>query len=421
MDTKRHNLYRVLLLISLIPMVTCVIVISFFLYFMSADKAILIPTLIIAAILVFVSFVVVILISRKICMPIAIVADNIESIGAGDLFDKAMPNSRIVETNQLIESSAKLQNELSRVLGDTKHISVNLLGMIDDISKLINDTSSNTTQISAAMKDLAGGTMALAGNVQNLNLQVEYLGQCITDIDNRMDVLADSSDTMKNSNSTALECMDKVLVSNEKSVESIDQISRQIAETNDTIAKIDEAVGLITSVAKKTNLLSLNAAIEAARAGETGRGFAVVASEIQKLAEESGKGANRIKEIVKNIKNNADASVQLSEEVKQLISEEKGIVIETKSKFDILNNEVATSLEQISAIKEKTETLVGIKTEIIGNVNDLSAISEENTATNEEVSASLTNIAKSVQTIARNSEEMTKGANELQNSISYFN
>ena len=233
-------------------------------------------------------------------------------------------------------------------------------------------------------------------------------------------VLADSSDTMKVSNNDALDCMDQVLVSNEKSVESIDLISRQIAETNDTIAKIDEAVGLITSVAKKTNLLSLNAAIEAARAGETGRGFAVVAGEIQKLAEESGKGANRIKEIVKNIKNNADASVQLSEEVKQLISEEKGIVIETKSKFDILNKEVATSFEHISAIKEKTKTLVGIKTEIIGNVNDLSAISEENTATNEEVSASLSNIAKSVQTIAKNSDEMSKGANELQESISYF-
>lgn len=420
MDKKRHNLYRVLLLISLVPLVTCVIVISVFLYFMSADKAILIPTIAIAAILMFVSFAVVILLSRKICMPIAIVADNIESIGSGDLFDKAMPNSKIVETNQLIESSAKLQNELSRVLGDTKNISVNLLGMIADVTKLINDTSSNTTQISAAMKDLASGTMALAGNVQNLNLQVEYLGDCITDIDNRMDVLADSSDTMKVSNNDALDCMDQVLVSNEKSVESIDLISRQIAETNDTIAKIDEAVGLITSVAKKTNLLSLNAAIEAARAGETGRGFAVVAGEIQKLAEESGKGANRIKEIVKNIKNNADASVQLSEEVKQLISEEKGIVIETKSKFDILNKEVATSFEHISAIKEKTKTLVGIKTEIIGNVNDLSAISEENTATNEEVSASLSNIAKSVQTIAKNSDEMSKGANELQESISYF-
>ena len=203
MDKKRHNLYRVLLLISLVPLVTCVIVISVFLYFMSADKAILIPTIAIAAILMFVSFAVVILLSRKICMPIAIVADNIESIGSGDLFDKAMPNSKIVETNQLIESSAKLQNELSRVLGDTKNISVNLLGMIADVTKLINDTSSNTTQISAAMKDLASGTMALAGNVQNLNLQVEYLGDCITDIDNRMDVLADSSDTMKVSNNDA--------------------------------------------------------------------------------------------------------------------------------------------------------------------------------------------------------------------------
>jgi methyl-accepting chemotaxis protein len=51
--------------------------------------------------------------------------------------------------------------------------------------------------------------------------------------------------------------------------------------------QIQEAVTLISGVAKQTRMLSLNATIEAARAGEAGRGFAVVANEVRSLADTS--------------------------------------------------------------------------------------------------------------------------------------
>jgi PAS domain S-box-containing protein len=59
-------------------------------------------------------------------------------------------------------------------------------------------------------------------------------------------------------------------------------------------ATIGQVVGLIRTIANRTNLLALNATIEAARAGTAGKGFAVVASEVKNLAAQTGRATEEI-------------------------------------------------------------------------------------------------------------------------------
>jgi methyl-accepting chemotaxis protein len=83
--------------------------------------------------------------------------------------------------------------------------------------------------------------------------------------------------------------------------EKVDQAATQVVRLEEKIRSVNRIAELITSVAEKTHLLSLNASIEAARAGDAGRGFSAVAEEIRKLAESAGGQAEQIGELVRQL------------------------------------------------------------------------------------------------------------------------
>ncbi len=72
---------------------------------------------------------------------------------------------------------------------------------------------------------------------------------------------------------------------------------------------IGSIVNLIAAIAKKTNLLALNAKIEAARAGDAGRGFAVVASEVKSLSLQTQEATTDIKRRIAALQADANALI----------------------------------------------------------------------------------------------------------------
>lgn len=71
--------------------------------------------------------------------------------------------------------------------------------------------------------------------------------------------------------------------------------------------QMEDVIRVITKIARKSNLLSLNASIEAARVGEAGRAFSVVATEMKKLAEDSALEAKKIDGLLQELQTKTKA------------------------------------------------------------------------------------------------------------------
>ena len=358
--------------------------------------------------------------SNKISKVLKTCSTNIGKLSEGDLGEQEETESIIDETKDLIYSSKVLKDKLDEIIGNIKTVSGDLNNDAQTVHSLSDNSSMSVNQISNAMEDLANGATEMASNVQDISKSVGDLNDTIGVLADSSAALATSSENIKNANNEARNYIGRVSDSSVQTVEAVDNITKQISSTNDAVQKIKEAVDMITSIASQTNLLALNASIEAARAGEAGRGFAVVASEIGNLSDQSSKSAEEIRNIVGEIVKNSEASVELSGSVATLIRQEQEYIKETQSKFEVLNTEIAESLEHINQVSKDTEALEKIQSVITDAVQSLSAISEENAASNEEVSASITGIAASVDEIAESAEGTKANADNLVNTVSFF-
>lgn len=385
-----------------------------------ATKSIIVTFSGVAIALIVLFSIITFLFSKGLLKSFETIGRNVNTLSKGDLNKQKEHKSAVKEMNTLLFETSIMQKNLSETIGKVKILSNRLVESIIDVTQLSESSYGRAKQITSAMEELSLSTMGMAENMQDINSQMLEIGICVNDIFESVEHLYNSSESILQTNGEAKVNMNTIMENSKKSVSAINDISSQIKETNDSIVDIDKAVELILSISEQTNLLSLNASIEAARAGEHGRGFSVVAEEIRHLSEQSSDGAEMIKNIARKITEKSKKSVQLADGVYLLIMLEQENVLTTQKKYEELSDNIDQSVIAIKSISEKTDNLANYKEKVIENVQDLSAISQENAASNEEVNANINEIIAEVRTVNENCEKMNRMALDLEESVSYF-
>lgn len=372
-----------------------------------------------ALLVVFVLFALVI--TRLVSGAMGLLERKVNILAKGDLTEQVRSGSLIKEISLLMRSTDTLRENMADIIGKVKDLSASLVDNSSSVTEISSQNMSFANDIVTSMQSLVQSAEDTAMRVNVIFDEMQEVGTCITEISENVNHLNTSSAKMQSTGIEARNNMKLIMENTDSFVHAVNEITDQIGQTNDTIAKIDCAIELILDISDETQLLSLNANIEAARAGESGKGFAVVAQEIRKLSEQSAKDAEMIKNLAMSIREMSEKTVGLSGNVHELIVQEQESLSQTQSIFEELGAEINQSVNEIRSISQKTEHLMNYRKNVMENVQCLSEISEDNSARNRDVNSSIDEILSGIRQMDDNCDTMNSIAQGLDSAVSYFN
>jgi len=275
-----------------------------------------------------------------------------------ELAGSYLPVLRI--TDQISRGDLSPTSELpldARFPDETTDLARGITAMLESLRELIRQVQQTSDEMSSSAASLsttvAGVNRAadeIAGTIGEVSKGSAHQDELLADVNRLINEIAS---TIEVNSSRAREAFGFAAEANQKAnagvdvsrlaIEKMRSVFERVEQAGDSVFALEaktrhvhQIVEIITSVASRTNLLSLNASIEAARAGEAGRGFAVVADEIRKLAESAARSADEISKLVGEIEDDTQRVADEMRESGQLIGEHRDDV-----------NTIATALEQI--------------------------------------------------------------------------
>ena len=340
-----------------------------------------------------ITYILCLLMSRKIVAPINQISGMIKEIaeGEGDLTKRVGYQSK---------------NELGELVGWFNRFMENLQQMIRQIAGDADGVGASARHLKELSVNMSNQLKQTADNAQKAAKSSESIVINITDIAATVEqsstnslVVADSISEMNGSIAQIAGKADDAKRVSQSAVSQSESINAQISEFGNATKEISKISELINEIAEQTNLLGLNATIEAARAGEAGKGFAVVANEIKALAKQTAEATFEIRESVIGIEETAADTIQGIQRVQEVIIESHASIDEIAEATENQSANVQTISENVHQIAEGLSEVsqnISESTQLIGNV-----------------SGEISQIDRSSAELSHNSEDVSAGATQL--------
>jgi len=301
------------------------------------------------------------------------------------------------EAKHLSSTSAALF-ELSNVLSESSETtleeSICVSSQSQETSENVQGIASEAARSSAGAEELSATAMQMGSNMNTVIKAVKEMNESFNQI---------TADT-RDSKTIAGRAIDMA----SSAMDVMDALGASVNE-------IGQFTNVIKTIAKKTNLLSLNAAVEAARAGEAGKGFAVVAGEVKHLANQSASNANDITQRIEKIQTGTADAVSVIREISSII---KKISDSANSTSESVERQMGVCVDLTDKAKQTNtgaQQVVQAINEVAASIHNSAKHADVAAAGAQRVSDSIGVIRTAAEKTNADSKELKEAANSLKN------
>ncbi|MCG7378849.1 methyl-accepting chemotaxis protein [Paenibacillus sp. ACRSA] len=359
--------------------------------FIAAAKPIMVTSYIVISISVLIAGLIIFVILRSFMVPMQKLRTATRNVREGNLSERVGLTNKD-EFGLLADDFDQMTTTLQSVVSELNQTS----SMLNNSSQMIQESTEQTTlsvqHVTETVQQTAETAVIGAENAEQAANAVEEMARGISTIAESAGAIVYSAEETERAVvlggttiTSVREQMEQILGAVTETSALINELSMLSTEAN----RMNEA---IADISRQTNLLSLNASIEAARAGEHGKGFAVVAGEVRQLSLQSKQSADEIGETIGKMFDLIDRSTSLmNKKVRDQVGE--GMRVSQEASITISNIEQFTS-------------------HIVGQIQDISAVSEQLSASTEQVSATVAEMANISKVSASGAQTTSAAAQE---------
>ena len=380
---------------------------------------------VIGVICILVLLVIIFFIANSISTPIMRLSECVQSMVEYDFTLSDTSPSVIYSKNK--DEIGVISRALIKVKNTIRDIMVQITDTANQVSASSEELTASSDQSATTSKSLAktveeisNGAVMQADDMQKGAEAMQVVGNALSANETIIETLNTTIKEVSSAKERGIHTIAQLIKATEKLKDSAENVHAVILNTNDRASQISSASNMIKSISDQTNLLALNAAIEAARAGEAGKGFAVVAEEIRKLAEQSNQFTEEIQEIVQGLMEKVTETVNIMELVGGTVAEQNDKVNETRELFHLISDELDKNMSEMNNLNSSVKELEATKDSLVGIIENLSALSQENAAATQEASESLNSQLSSSEEVAAASAGLADLAQDMIEMINKF-
>jgi methyl-accepting chemotaxis protein len=315
---------------------------------------------------------------------------------------------------------------------ETHDLARSISGMAESLRDLVTRVQTTAEQVSTAASELARASQYASDHNGKISHSVDALASGVAE---QQKLLSDANrlvheiaSTIERNADRAREAFGFAAEANQKAnsgvdisrlaiqkmrtvFEGVEQSVARVFELESKTAHVHQITEMITSVAQRTNLLSLNASIEAARAGEAGRGFSVVAEEIRKLAESAGRSADEISKLIHEIQSETAEVAEAMRTSSIGVSEGREDVDTIAHSLEHIRAAVSEAAARAEEIFHGADSQTRDVERMVASMDEIAKVADRNAAAIEDaVSTSQEQVASMSQMVAasRSLDEISK-------------